>query len=146
MTKGKLVMKIESYSNKDGMLLLSVDDAGVRTMLKDVVSLCDGKYSGYARIEISPPYRPRTTGAGSQNSHIWGHIQQIAEATGNDIQDVEDAVKERALKRGYPYKMNPLTGKPKPASMTTINTAEASMLIEELYAVAAELGINLEEA
>lgn len=145
MDKAKLVMKIESYSSKDGMMLLSVNDYAVRAMLKDVVSLCDGKYSGYARIEISPPYRPRTTGAGSQNSKIWGMIQQIAEATGNDVQDVEDAVKERALKRGYPYKMNPLTGRPRPASMTTINTVEAGMLIEELYQLAAELEINLDE-
>ncbi len=146
MEKKKAIVKIEGFSSKEGLLLLSARDYGVRTMLKDVVSLCDGKYSGYARIEISPPYRPRTTGKGSQNSKVWAMIQQVAEATGNDLQDVEDAVKERALKRGYPYKMNPLTGKPKPASMRTINTAEASMLIDELYQLAAELGISLEEA
>lgn len=46
------------------------------------------------------------------------------------MQDVEDAVKERAIKRGYPYKVNPITGKIVPVSMTTINTIEAGYLID----------------
>ena len=61
------------------------------------------------------------------------------------MQDVEDAVKERAMKRGYPYKVNLLTGKVKPASMTTINTVEAGCLIEELYQIASEMDIRLDE-
>lgn len=79
---------------------------------------------------MSPPYRPRSTGKHGQNRHIWGHLQQIANETGNDLQDVEDAVKERAIKRGYPYKVNPITGKIVPVSMTTINTIEAGYLID----------------
>lgn len=145
MEKKKAILKIESYSSKDGMLLLSVQDYGVRAMLKDLVELCEQKYGGYVKMEMSPPYRPRTTGRGSQNSKIWACIQQIAQETGNDVQDVEDAVKERAMKRGYPYKVNPLTGKVKPASMTTINTVEAGYLIEELYQIASEMDIRLDE-
>lgn len=84
MDKAKLVMKIESYSSKDGMMLLSVDDVGVRAMLKDVVSLCDGKYSGYARIEISPPYRPRTTGEGSHTQRsTWLRCTRTRRCTRN---------------------------------------------------------------
>lgn len=145
MEKKKAILKIESYSSKDGMLLLSVSDYGVRAMLKALVDLCNKNYGGYIKLDMSPPYKARTTGLGSQNSKIWALIQQIAEATGNELQDVEDALKERAIKRGYPYKLNPITGRFKPASMTTINTVEASMLIEELYAIASEYEINLEE-
>lgn len=145
MEKKKAILKIESYSSKDGMLLLSVSDNGVRAMLKGLVELCEQKYGGYVKLEMSPPYRSRTTGRGSQNSKIWACIQQIAKETGNDVQDVEDAVKERAMKRGYPYKVNPLTGKVKPASMTTINTVEAGYLIEELYQIASEMDIRLDE-
>lgn len=146
MDKAKLVMKIESYSSKDGMMLLSVNDYAVRAMLKGLVDLCDKKYSSYVKLDMSPPYRPRSTGPGSQNSHIWAHIQQIAQETGNDLDDIEDYVKERALKRGYPAKQNKLTGRVVPASMTTISTVEAGYLIDELHQLAAELGIQLEEA
>ena len=137
-------MKIESFSHKDGKLLLFVNDWSVRAMLKGLVELCENKYGGYVKLEMSPPYKPRTTGEGSQNSKIWGMIQQIAEVTGNELSDIEDAVKERAVKRGYPYKVNPITGKIKPVSMTTINTVEASYLIEELYQLAAEYEIPID--
>ena len=145
MEKKKAILKIESFSHKDGTLLLSVADFGVRAMLKGLVELCEKKYGGYVRMDMSPPYRPRSTGQNSQNNLIWKLITVIANETGNELEDVEIAVKERALKRGYPYRQNKLTGKPIPASMATINTVEASMLIEELYQLAAEYEINLDE-
>ena len=145
MEKKKAILKIESFSHKDGTLLLSVADYGVRAMLKGLVELCEKKYGGYVRMDMSPPYRPRSTGQNSQNNLIWKLITVIANETGNELEDVEIAVKERALKRGYPYRQNKLTGKPVPASMATINTVEASMLIEELYQLAAEYEITLDE-
>ena len=145
MEKKKVILKIESFSHKEGTLLLSVADYGVRAMLKGLVELCEKKYGGYVRMDMSPPYRPRSTGQNSQNNLIWKLITVIANETGNELEDVEIAVKERALKRGYPYRQNKLTGKPVPASMATINTVEASMLIEELYQLAAEYEINLDE-
>lgn len=36
MEKKKAIMKIESYSSKDGTLLLSVADFGVRTVLLEL--------------------------------------------------------------------------------------------------------------
>ena len=145
MEKKKAIMKIESFSHKDGTLLLSVADFGVRAMLNGLVELCESKHGSYIKLELSPPYRARSTGLGSQNSKIWAMIQQIANYTGYDITDVEEYCKLRAVKRGYPYKTNPLTGAIKPASMTTINTVEASYLIEELYQIASELELLLEE-
>ena len=145
MEKKKAIMRIESYSNKDGTLLLSVSDIGVRTMLQGLVEWCQQKYGSYIKLEMSPPYKPRSTGKGSQNSKIWACIQQIAQETGNDIEDVEDFIKMKAVARGYPYKINKLTGQIRPASMTTINTVEASLLIQELQKLAAELEITLEE-
>lgn len=75
----------------------------------------------------------------------WAHIQQISEETGNEVSDVEDYVKLRAVKRGYPYHINKLTGEIKPESMTKINTVEASYLIDELHMIAAEMEIELYE-
>lgn len=146
MEKKKAIMKIESFSHQDGTLLLSVSDFGVRAMLKGLVELCENKYGSYLKLEMSPPYKPRSTGQGSQNNLIWELITIIAKATGNELQDVEDAVKERAIKRGYPYRQNKMTGKLIPASMTTITTVEAGYLIEELYAIASEYEINIEGA
>ena len=145
MEKKKAIMKIESFSHKDGMLLLSVSDYGVRAMLKGLADLCENKYGGYVRLEMSPPYRPRTTGENSQNNLIWRLITIIAQETGNELDDVESAVKERAIKRGYPYRVNKMTGRPVPASMATITTVEAGHLIDELYALAAEMEISVEE-
>ena len=145
MEKKKAILKIESYSTKDGILLLSVADFGVRTMLKGLVDLCSQKHGGYIKLELSPPYKPRSTDVGGQNRHIWGHLQQIAQETGNDIDDVEDYIKQRALRRGYPTKQNKMNGEIKPASMKGINTVEANYLIDELHQLASELGIELEE-
>lgn len=145
MQKQKAIMKIESYSNKDGTLLLSVSDCGVRAMLKGVVELCERKHGGFIKLEMSPPYKARSTGDKSQNNLIWKLITEIALKTGNELEDVEIAAKERAVKRGYPCKMNKLTGGTVLASMATINTVEAGYLIEELYQIAAEFGIVLEE-
>lgn len=145
MDKAKLVMKIESYSIKDGMMLLSVNDYAVRAMLKGLVDLCDKKYSGYVRLEMTPPRRPRSTGPGSQNNLVWRLITLIANETGNELEDVELAAKERAVKRGYPYRVNKITGQIVPASMKTISTVEASYLIDELYQIAAEYEVDVEE-
>ena len=144
MEKKKAIMKIESFSHKDGTMLLSVNDWGVRAMLQGLTELCDKKYGSYIRIELSPPYRARTTGENSQNNLIWKLITLIAKETGNELEDVEAGAKERAIKRGYPYHINKITGKPMPASMRTITTVQAGYLIDELYAIAAEYEINAE--
>ena len=145
MEKRKAVMRIESFSHKDGMLVLSVSDYAVRACVKGLVDLCEDKYGGYVRLDMSPPYRPRSTGQNSQNNLIWRLITIIANETGNELEDVEAAVKERALRRGYPFRQNRITGRPVPASMASINTVEAGYLIDELHQLAAELGIALEE-
>lgn len=144
MEKQKAILKIESYSSKDGTLLLSVADLGVRTAIKSLVELCEKKHGNYIKLEMSPPYSARSTGKSSQNNLIWKLITAIVECTGNDVEDVEEWVKLKAVRRGYPTKTNPLTGQIKPLSMTEINTVEAGYLIDELYQLCAEMGINTE--
>lgn len=143
MTKTKVILRIKSFS--EGDLTLNASDFGVRAALKNITDLCNERYGGFMKLELSPPYKPRSTGKGSQNSKIWACIQQIAQETGNDIEDVEDYIKMKAVARGYPYKVSKLTGQVKPSSMRDINTSEASLLIEELQKLASELGIVLED-
>lgn len=143
MTKTKVILKIKDFT--DGNLILNASDLGVRAAVKNITDLCNERYGGYIKLEMSPPYKPRSTGKGSQNSKIWACIQQIAQETGNDIDDVEDYIKMKAVARGYPYKVSKLSGQIRPSSMRDINTAEANLLIEELKKLASELGIVLED-
>lgn len=99
---------------------------------------CEKEYNSYCAVEVKKPYRSRSN---QQNRMFWGIVQQIAFETGNDLEDVEEAVKERAVKRGYPMKVNNLTGKPKPESMTKVDTVEMGYLLEEVMQLASELGI-----
>lgn len=145
MEKTKAVMKIESFSNKDGTLLLSASDNAVRAMLSELVDLCNAQHGGYMKLEMSVPYPPRTTGKDSQNNKIWGMITQICNHTGYTSIEMEDYAKKRAIVRGYPYRINRLTGEIKPWSMTEIDTVQAGYLIDELYQIAAESGTELYE-
>lgn len=145
MEKQKAIMRIESYSNKDGTLLLSVSDFGVRTVLKGLTDLCSQKYGGYIKLDLSPPYKSRTTGAGSQNNKFWAVCTAIANETGEDIKEVERDLKIRAISKGYPYHVSKLTGQPVGESMTKIDTVQMSYLIETALEVCAFLGINPEE-
>lgn len=143
MTKTKVILRIKDFT--DGNLILNASDLGVRAALKNITELCNERYGGYIKLEMTPPYKPRSTGKGSQNSKIWACIQQIAQETGNDIDDVEDYIKMKAVARGYPYKVSKLSGQIRPSSMRDTNTAEANLLIEELKKLASELGIVLED-
>ena len=122
------------------------EDANSRMALYSVLKACKDKNNDYVKVTIGRPRKPRTTGPGSQNNHVWGHATQIATETGNEVDDVMDAAKERALKRGYPYHVNKLTGKVKPYGTEELDTEQCGMLIEELHMIAAEMGITLIEA
>lgn len=138
----KAIVQIESYDN--GKLVLFSPDFGVKSALKRIYDTCQ-KYSGYAKVEITPPYKSRTTGEGSQNNKFYALVTEICKETGNDLEDIKDYLKERAVKRGFPYRVNPLTNQIKPFSTTKVNTVQMSYLIEEAIQLCAELGINSED-
>jgi len=88
-------------------------------------------------------YRRRTTGWRSQNHRINSHIQQISMETGQDFATVKMMAKINAIDQGYPF----ISYRDRiiPKSETEINTQEASLLIEAINQMAAELGIILKE-
>ena len=144
MEKKTAVMKIESYSGKDGMMLLSVSDFGVRTMLKDFCDYCCKKFSGYVKLEMTPPFPKRTTGKYSQNHHLNGHILQICNETGNSYDTIKYCIKMLAVEQmGYPYEQ--MDGYIIPKGERDCNMQECSMLIEAAHVWAAEHGIVLDE-
>lgn len=82
--------------------------------------------------------------ASSDQRRLLNHlVYVIAEYTGHDFREIKHEAKLRALRRGYPLMMGQ-DGAPvipeQGESETRITTSEASMLIEELYQLAAEIG------
>lgn len=94
----------------------------------------------------------RSVGYRSQNHHVNGHCQQIAEETGNDFNDVKMHCKHAAVSMGYPIlynkKGNPmhdLSGKVRGISESNASKEECAILIEAAHKLAAELNIALKE-
>ena len=138
-------MKIVCYTEPtEKGLFLHYPSASVKAELLHLWNGAKEKYNGYLTVELKKPYKSRSTGKGSQNNKFYALVTEICKATGNDIEDVKDALKERALKRGYPYKTNPFNNQIKPLSTTKINTVEMGYLIEEAIQLCAEYGIDAE--
>ena len=138
--KTKAIMKIESYSAKEGMLLLSVDNAGAKVVMRELLDLCKNKYSGYVKAELSLPYRNRTLG---QNDLYWARCTAYANYLGSTKDEVSMGVKWRACDEGLwelvdvPFSK---TGRKEPKSTAESDTHEMSILLEVLDRIASEDG------
>ena len=80
-------------------------DDGANANIKHELRKCRDKHNDYVLVTLQPPKKPRTTGEGSQNHHLNGHIMQICNATGQDYETIKYCVKMIAVEQmGYPYK------------------------------------------
>ena len=74
------------------------------------------------------------------------HYQKVSSHIDDEdmanIRDTFERIKEKAIKRGYPYRVNKLTGRIKPYSTTEVNTVEMGYLIDETKQECCENGIN----
>ena len=119
-------------------------DTAIREAIKRELVKCRDKHNDYVLVTIASPKRPRTTGDGSQNHHLNGHIMQICAETGNDYEAVKNAVKMLAVEQmGYPY--TDFHGVITPKSESESSTDECAKLIEAAHLLAADLGIVLKE-
>lgn len=138
--KTKMVMKIESFVFKDGMLFLSVDNAGAKVVLKDLIESCKQKYGGYIKVELSPPYRDRTL---SQNALYYARCTAYANFIGSTKNEVSKGVKWRACDEGLwelvdvPFSK---TGRKEPKSTADADVQEMSVLLDVLDRIASEDG------
>jgi hypothetical protein len=107
----------------------------------------------YWRVSLEPWRNKRSTGDHSQGNHFNGHVQQIADSTGNDFADVKLFCKRSAMREGLPAKKRPdgsivysmTDGEPIPISEADMTTQECSWCIEACHLIAAELDITLRE-
>ena len=119
-------------------------DEVAREAIKRELAKCRDKHNDYVLVTIASPKKPRTTGDGSQNHHLNGHIMQICAETGNDYDAVKNAVKMIAVEQmGYPY--TDFHGVITPKSESESSTDECAKLIEAAHILAADLGIVLKE-
>ena len=96
------------------------------------------------RVEMKEMRKGRTTGPHSQSAHLNGHIQQIAEATGNDFDAVKMYVKQEAIAMGWPFNTLP-NGDALPLSETQVDTKQCGAAIDACHILAGDLGIVLRE-
>lgn len=145
MEKKKVIMKIENFSHKDGTLLLSTSYYEIRAALKGVIDLCESKYSGFVRLEISPPYKPRSLG---ENDKWWAMCTELGNYLGMTKEEVSMGVKYRALEEGLwegeemPFSK---TGFKKPKSTKDSDTQQMAVLIDVLRRVGAEVGYTFND-
>ena len=145
MDKKKAIMKIESFSHKDGTLLLSVSDYGVRAMLKSLIEVCEKNYGSYIKLEMSYPYKQRTL---LQNNRYWAKCTEFAKFCGSTKDEVSYGVKVRAVEMGLwrgKVVLFSKTGKVIPDSSATADTAEMAVLDKVLDLIASEYGYVFEE-
>lgn len=136
--KTKMVMKIESFSMKDGMILLSVDNVGARVVLKELVDTCKQKYGGYIKSEFSPPYRDRTL---PQNNLYWVRCTELARHYNMTKKEVSLGIKWRACDEGLWELVDvPFTNKKEPKSTALANVQEMNILLEVQERIALEDG------
>ena len=144
MEKKKVIMKIELFSHKDGTLLLSTSNLGLRALLKDIVEWCEKKYSGFIQLEMSPPYPKRSL---DENAKYWAMCTELANFTGSTKDSVSMGVKYRAMDEGlWEGEEVPFTNGIKvPMSTADSDTKQMSVLIDVLYRIGAEYGYEFKE-
>lgn len=119
-------------------------DAGARDAIRRELEKCRDKNNDYVLLTMQPPKRPRTTGDGSQNHHLNGHLMQICNETGQDYETVKYCVKMIAVEQmGYPYKT--IAGHIVPQRESECSIEECGLLIEAAHILAAQLSIILQE-
>jgi len=134
----KLEIILKSYH--DG---IKIPDKYQKTF-HELIDYCNDKRGGYIKLVLTPPFKKRSTGIGSQNHHINGHCQQIANETGEDFDVIKQEAKRKAIKRGYPIRVD-IFGYTRTLSETEIDTEQAGYLIEALHEIADFLSIKLRE-
>ncbi|MBO4728150.1 MAG: hypothetical protein J5631_07015 [Spirochaetaceae bacterium] len=119
-------------------------DMAANASIKHELRKCRDKHNDYVLVTLQPPKKPRTTGEGSQNHHLNGHIMQICNETGASYSATKDEIKRIAVElMGYPYEI--INGHIHPIGESESSTDECAKLIEAAHVLAADLSIILIE-
>lgn len=140
----EIKITLKRLNEKGHIKFIAPSEPELQEALRSVLKLCRDKYNDYVSVTFKPPYKPRTTGKGSQNHHLNGHIMQICTVTGNDYETIKYCIKMTAAEQfGYP--VSEIAGHIIPKRESDCDTQECAMLIEASHYLAAQLGIVLKE-
>ena len=140
----EVTVTMKRYTEKGRLVFLPPEEAGLQEAIKKVLRHCAEKNNDFVTVTLSTPKKPRTTGSGSQNHHLNGHIMQICNETGNDYDSVKMVIKQIAMEQfGFPFQT--IAGKAVPKRERDCSTEECAMLIEASHYLAADMGIVLRE-
>ena len=128
----------------DGDLLVVIPPA-FRESARAVVNKCILNHSGFCRISLERPSKPRTTGRGSQSAHLHGHLQQLAIHFGYDLAEMKLIMKDCVPEWPVEERKFGKTVKLRPVSESTVSTIVEAAAIEWTHRIAAEEGIVLVE-
>lgn len=131
--------------NQKGHICFEVpSELDLQAALRKVLTICRDKHNDFVRVTFKPPYKPRTTGKGSQNHHLNGHIMQICNYTGNDYETIKYCIKMIAVEQlGYSFET--IAGHVIPKKESDCDTEECGKLIEASHILAAQIGLILRE-
>lgn len=142
MAEVSLVMK--RINMKGHICFEAPSEPDLQTALRRVLTICRDRHNDFVRVTVKPPYKPRTTGDGSQNHHLNGHIMQICNVTGNDYETIKYCIKMIAVEQlGYPFET--IAGHIIPKRESDCDTQECGLLIEASHMLASQIGVILRE-
>lgn len=128
----------------DGDLLVVIPPAFRDAALR-VVEKCIQHHSGFCRISLDRPSKPRTFGPGSQSAHLHGHLKQLAIHFGYDLAEMKLIMKDCVPEWPVEERKFGKTVKLRPVSEATVSTVVESAGIEWCHRIAAEEGLVLVE-
>ena len=142
MKKYSGAVKLLEYKNNKAVIEIPESDNLVFAYFYNAYKTKD---TDELTMELKLPFKKRSTGYKSQNHHFWGHCQQIAKETGNDVKHVEEFIKTKAISMGYPMLLNAkgivqkdLNGNVRGISEGDASSQESNILIEAAHMCAAE--------
>lgn len=140
----EVTLVLKRINEKGHICFEAPSEPDLQTALRRVLRICQDKHNDFVKVTVKPPYKARTTGKGSQNHHLNGHIIQICNYTGQDYENIKYCVKMIAVEQfGYPSET--ICGHVVPKPEHLCDTEECAMLIEASHYLAAQIGIILRE-
>jgi len=140
------MVKFPAVEIRDDRLMLS--DAQ-KLQVRDLLSK---QKAPFLQVTFQPPFRPRSTGKGSQSARFHGFVAQICVATQDSFDRLKMELKQKAISRGYPFEVIHYQTPEGVYVELSIAQSEArasveqeSILIDVVEMDAAEKGVTLRE-
>jgi len=143
-------MTFTSKIKVDNGLVIQIPGQDYKQALIKLQERAEKKHGGYVTVTIGTPKRARSTGPRSQNSKVWGMVQDIydqfdSHGIETDVNRIYEAMKRMAVSEGYPTRFNPIDGIEEPESQSRVSVEQDNILIRVIQRFADENNFYLTE-